>query len=135
MSERVRAARFAGIVLILNGILALSGSLWRESLGPLPRIVALVDLALGISLLSRGGWRTIVIMRCVLGAVVLTGLEVVGGHIQVVNNDWAGAATQALFSAGILALLVGRPRVPQIVVGVLLASVAVLDRAWYLFRW
>jgi hypothetical protein len=132
--RRIRSAQIAGCILILNAMLALLGSVWRQMLGPVPRMVTFVDIALGASLLSGRGWRTIVVARCLLGAVVLTGLEVHDGRVEVLSGDWAAAATEILFSVGIVALLIGNPRVPRIVVGALVSCIAVADRVWYLFR-
>src|SRR5262245_50153275 len=99
--KNAQSAHLAGGILVLNAALALIGSLCRQPLGPGSRVVAIIDLALGASLLSGRGWRTITIARCMLGAVVLTGFEVADGHAQVMNGDWAAAATELLFSVGI----------------------------------
>ncbi len=103
-------------------------------MGPVPIVVALLDLALGASLLGGLGWNTLAIMRCLLGAVVLTGVEVVDGGVRVVNGDWAAAATEALFSIGLVLLLIGRPGKVRVVGGALLSLISVVDRLWYLLH-
>jgi hypothetical protein len=131
--KTLHGERVAGGILVLHAALALVGSFCRQMLAPVPRVVAIIDLALGASLLSGRGWRAIALMRCVLGAVVLTGFEIVEGHPQVMNDDWAAATTEALYSAGLVALLIGRPSIPRIVAGALASSIAVADRILYLF--
>lgn len=55
------------------------------------------------------------------------------GRLHVVNDDWAAAVTQMLFSAGVAVLLIGRPSIGRIVGAALASCLSMGDRIWYLF--
>jgi hypothetical protein len=126
--------RIAGAIFVTNAALALIGCFARQMMGPVPIVVALADLALGASLLGGFGWTTLAILRCLFGAVVLTGVAFVDGRVRVLNGDWAAAATEALFSIGLMSLLIGRPGKLRLVIGPLLSLIAVVDRLWYVLH-
>lgn len=120
--EDTLGARVGGGILVAHAALSLTAVLAGHPLGPLPRWVALADLALGASLLTGHGWRLLVIIRCLLGVVVLTNLTVDGGGVHVLDGDWLELAAQLAFAAGMIALLVGDAAPRRIVAGVLLAA-------------
>jgi hypothetical protein len=97
-------ARIAGVVLCLNAVfsfaeLTVPGAS-RPDAGMLHSPVAfLIDLGLGVALLrGMAKWQKIALARVGIGAVVFTG-------VALVNQDWFGAATQALFSLSLAGLL------------------------------
>jgi hypothetical protein len=132
--DRAPSVRFAGAILFATALLALAAGIVAGPLGPARKLVAFVDLALGASLLTGRGWRTLASLRCLGGAVVLSGLQLSDGHFRVVNDDWAAAATEMLYSAGLLLLLVGRPGKLGIAAGALVSLFPAADWIWLLAR-
>ena len=114
-------SRIAGALLVINAALCMTRAFTGHTLGPVNRGAAVIDLILGVSLLSGRGWRTLTILRCLLGAIILTGLEFSDGGLQVFDGDWLGAGAQVGLSAGLLSLLLGDPGALRLVASTLVA--------------